>query len=64
MTQGYLAEQANVALSTVRNFETGRSVPVRNNLRAIERAIERHGVSVIAAGESSSPAGVGVRFIK
>lgn len=39
-SQGDLAEKANVAVSTVADFERGHRVPVANNVLAIRRALE------------------------
>ena len=50
LTQEQLASEANVGLSTVRNFEAERSIPMRNNLIAIRSALELMGVEFIPNG--------------
>lgn len=58
MTQAQLALAAKVGLSTVKGFETGRSVPIANNLDAMVRALEAAGVAFIPENGS----GPGVRL--
>lgn len=60
LSQQQLADAARVGLSTVRNFETGRSVPVHNNLSAIRAAFEAAGVEFIP----ENGGGAGVRLSK
>ncbi|BCG91437.1 helix-turn-helix domain-containing protein [Mesorhizobium sp. 131-2-1] len=59
ISQEELAKAARVGLSTVRNFEAGRSVPVANNLAAMVKAIEDAGVILIP--ENGGGAGVRLR---
>lgn len=60
ISQEDLAKAAKVGLSTVRNFEAGRSVPVSNNLAAMVKALEDMGVIFIP----ENGGGAGVRLAK
>ncbi len=46
-TQGRLATEAGVSLSTVKDFEGGHRTPIGNNLAAIRRALEAGGIEFI-----------------
>ena len=59
-TQRQLAEASQVGLSTVRSFEAGTSLPIANNLAALQRALEAAGVEFIA----ENGGGPGVRLRK
>lgn len=61
LSQDELAAAANVGASTVKGYEGGKSEPRANNLLAIQRVLEEHGVVFIAADEHG---GEGVRCIK
>ena len=55
-TQGDLAKKANVSLSTVRDFEAGRRVPIANNIDAILRVFAANGIQLLVDGKR--PAGI------
>jgi len=46
-TQERLATEAQVSLSTVKDFESGRRTPIVNNLAAMQRALEAAGIEFI-----------------
>lgn len=43
-TQAELAEKAKVGLSTIKDFESGKRIPIANNLESIQRALESSGI--------------------
>jgi transcriptional regulator with XRE-family HTH domain len=43
-TQAKLAEEARVGLSTIKDFEAGKRIPIANNLHAIRQALESVGI--------------------
>jgi DNA-binding XRE family transcriptional regulator len=57
-TQEDLAKRASVSLSTVRDFEAGRRVPIKNNLDAMRLAFEIAGIAFVFRGDIAS----GVQF--
>ena len=46
-TQHELARRASVAKNTIHDFETGRRRPTRNNIAAIQRALETAGIFLL-----------------
>lgn len=53
MSQDDLASAARVSLSTVRDFEKGRRLPIENNRTAIRAVLERRGIAFVD-GEGTS----------
>lgn len=51
-SQDDLARAASVSLSTVRDFEKGRRVPIVNNLTAMRAALEARGAQFSLDGET------------
>ncbi|PNE13008.1 MAG: XRE family transcriptional regulator [Beijerinckiaceae bacterium] len=49
-SQDNLASAAHVSLSTVRDFEKSRHVPIANNLAAMEAALEMQGIVFVDDG--------------
>jgi len=52
-SQAELAAKASVSLSTVRDFEKGRRVPIANNLTAMKAALEGAGIAFVDDGGTS-----------
>lgn len=50
LSQSDQAKKALVGLSTIRNFETEKSIPIVNNLTTIQKALEEAGVEFIDNG--------------
>lgn len=59
LDQATLAQAAGVSRNVIVDFEKARRVPTRNNLAAIQRALEEAGVEFIA--ENGGGAGVRLR---
>lgn len=53
-SQDDLAQKASVSLSTVRDFEKGRRVPIKNNLAALQRVLEEAGIRLLFDGERAA----------
>jgi DNA-binding transcriptional regulator YiaG len=51
-TQVDLATRAKTSLSTVKDFEGGRRVPIANNLMAMRVALENAGIGFVDGGET------------
>lgn len=52
-SQERLANHAGVSLSTVRDFEKGKRMPIKNNLAAIRMALESAGMRFEFEGASA-----------
>lgn len=55
LSQDELAQAANVSLSTVRDFEKGRRVPIGNNLNAMTEALKNRGIILRENGLDGPP---------
>jgi transcriptional regulator with XRE-family HTH domain/GGDEF domain-containing protein len=49
-SQAELAQHADVAVSTIADFERGHRIPIQNNVSAIRQALEREGVTFTSGG--------------
>ena len=47
-TQHELASRANVGLSTIKKFEAGRSVPIKNNVLAMGAVFAKNGIMILS----------------
>lgn len=56
-SQDELAKRASVSLSTVRDFESGKRTPIKNNLEALRQAVEKAGIELLWA--DGEPFGIG-----
>jgi DNA-binding transcriptional regulator YiaG len=60
-SQDDLAIAGHVSLSTVRDFEKGRHVPIANNLAAMTAALEARGIVFVDSGDDGP---LGLTFSK
>lgn len=60
-SQPELAAASGCSVSTIRDFETSKRVPIANNLAALRSALESAGVNFLADGEAVD-GGPGVRL--
>ncbi|MBB4201175.1 hypothetical protein CCR94_03315 [Rhodoblastus sphagnicola] len=61
-SQSDLAAAANVSLSTVRDFEKGRRIPIGNNLAAIRAALEAKGLGFVYADDAGRTWACGITY--
>jgi DNA-binding transcriptional regulator YiaG len=54
LSQDDLAKAANVSLSTVRDYEKGRRVPISNNLGAMRAALENRGIGFVMLADGAA----------
>lgn len=59
-SQAELSERAKVGQSTLKDFETGKRVPIRNNLQALRSALEGAGIG-LTFDEAGRPHGITAR---
>jgi len=53
-----LADRAKVSMSTIRDFESGKRMPIANNLDALRRAIDAAGVQLVF--RKGKPVGIAI----
>jgi transcriptional regulator with XRE-family HTH domain len=60
LSQSDLADAAGVSLSTVRDFEKGRRVPIQATLGAMRVVLEARGIGFVFSndGEVTKPCGI------
>lgn len=63
-TQQVLAQRANVAVSTVADFERDKRIPMANNQEALRNALEMGGISLKAGGVKLRQAGIAAAQVK
>lgn len=56
-SQEDLSKRANVGLSTLKDFESGKRSPMRNNVEAMRRVLEDAGIGLLF-GERGTPHGI------
>ena len=56
-SQDDLAKRASVGLSTLKDFESGKRLPIRNNIEAVRRVLEGAGIGLLS-DESGRPCGI------
>ncbi|CAH1649862.1 helix-turn-helix domain-containing protein [Chelatococcus asaccharovorans] len=56
--QRQLAAEANIGVSTLRDFEISKRVPVKNNLLAIRAVLEAAGIVFLEDGQPAIGSGV------
>lgn len=61
-SQSELADKASVGLSTVRDFEKERHIPIENNLRAMITAFDSKGIQFLETGDTAAGQGVTLKL--
>ena len=56
-SQEDLSKRANVGLSTLKDFESGKRSPMRNNLEAMRRVLEEAGIALLF-DDGGNPQGI------
>lgn len=56
-SQGELSKRARIGHSTLKDFESGKRAPMRNNLEALRSALEAAGIGVLY-DENGRPCGI------